>query len=103
MTTTPNLEDTIRSLASRGEISHISLVPSQDGKKWRGSFAMCSKFGISFAEDADPIKALSLACTTAKMRSRPAERRPASIELEAVTVAEVPAPSPADESVEDLM
>lgn len=63
-----NLEEVIRELAARGEISHISLVPSQKGEKWRGSFAMCSKFGISFAEDADPVVALTMAMTTAKMK-----------------------------------
>lgn len=67
---TPSLEDVLRDLAQRGELSHISLTPSHAGKKtrWRASFAMCSKFGISYAEDDDPAKAIILACTTAKMR-----------------------------------
>lgn len=63
-----NLEDVIRELAARGEISHFSLVPSQKGKLWRGTFAMCSKFGVSFAEDVDPVVALTMALTTAKMK-----------------------------------
>jgi hypothetical protein len=66
--TTPTLEDTIRDLAKRGEISHISLTPSQNGKLWRGSFTMCSHFGVSFAEDADPVQALMLAFTSAKLK-----------------------------------
>lgn len=69
-TTTPSLEDTLRHLASRGEISHISLAPSQKGKLWRASFAMCSKFGVSYAEDADPATAIILACNTAKLKRR---------------------------------
>jgi hypothetical protein len=78
-----HLEDVLRDLAKRGEISHISLVPSQNGKLWRASFAMSSRFGVSFGEDADPAKAIILACTSAKMKPRPAERRPTSIDLEA--------------------
>lgn len=65
---TPSLEDTIRDLAKRGEISHISIVPSQNGKMWRASFAMCTMFGVSHAEDADPVRAIMLALTTAKMK-----------------------------------
>lgn len=76
--TTQTLEDVIRDLAKRGELTHLSLTPSQDGKKWRASFAMSSKFGISFGEDVDPVKALILACTTAKMKPRPAERKAAT-------------------------
>jgi hypothetical protein len=78
------VDDVLRDLAKRGEISHISLVPSQNGKLWRASFAMCSKFGVSFAEDADPAKAIILACTSAKMKPRPAEKRHASLEAAAV-------------------
>lgn len=66
--TTPTLEDTIRDLAKRGEISHFSLTPSQEGKKWRASFTMCSHFGVSFSEDTDPVQALMLAFTSAKLR-----------------------------------
>lgn len=65
---TPSLEDTIRDLAKRGEISHISLVPSQGGRMWRASFAMCSMWGVSHAEDADPVRAIMVALTTAKMK-----------------------------------
>jgi hypothetical protein len=75
------LEEVLRDLAKRGEISHISLTPSQDGKLWRASFTMCSKFGASFAEDADPARAIILACTTAKLKPRtPAKKRPGLID-----------------------
>jgi hypothetical protein len=68
--TAQTVDDVLRDLAKRGEISHISLVPSQNGKLWRASFSMCSKFGSSFAEDADPAKAIIIACTTANMKRR---------------------------------
>lgn len=63
MKTTPDLETVIRDLAARGELNHISLTPSQNGKLWRGSFAPSSVFGISYAEDADPVMALIRACS----------------------------------------
>lgn len=66
----PSLEETIREIAARGDMSHISLVPSQKGNLWRASFTPCSVFGISFAEDADPVKALQLAMTSTKLKSR---------------------------------
>jgi hypothetical protein len=77
---TQTVDDVLRDLAKRGEISHISLTPSQDGKLWRASFAMCSRFGVTFAEDADPAKAIILACTTAKMKPKPRVKRPVTIE-----------------------
>ena len=66
--TTQTVDDVLHDLAKRGEISHISLAPSQNGKLWRASFSMCSRFGVSLAEDADPARAIILACTTAKMK-----------------------------------
>lgn len=68
------LDEMIHDLATRGEISDIGLCRSQDGKLWRGTFAMCSKFGLSIAEDADPVKALMLACSTAKIKAYPKPR-----------------------------
>lgn len=62
------LETTLRDLAARGEITHLSLVPSKKG--WRASFAPSSIFGNSFAEDRDPVKALLLACQSAKLKKR---------------------------------
>jgi hypothetical protein len=82
------LDETLRALAKRGEISHISLAPSQNGKMWRGAFAMCSKYGVSFAEDADPVQALMLACTTAKMKPRRAEKQPHVLNQTAELVSE---------------
>jgi hypothetical protein len=91
-----SLEDTLRDLAKRGEISHISVAPSQNGKKFRASFTCCSKFGISFAEDDDPAKAIMLACTTAKMKPQRAEKKPHVMEHSS-------APATSEESIEDLM
>lgn len=96
---TPTVEEVLNDLAKRGEISHISLVPSQNGK-WRASFAMCSAFGVSFAEDADPAKAIILACTTAKLK-----RPRVSIDLRANEREPTPAPEPAlaEDDLADLM
>lgn len=98
--TTINLEAVLRDLAARGELSHISLTPSQNGKMWRGSFTMCSKFGVSFGEDADPAQALILACTTAKMKPRAAEKKPTGFDGEATRVE---TPPPLDPDVEAMM
>lgn len=64
------LESKIRELADRGDLSHISIATSQGGKQWRASFTPTSVFGISFAEDPDPVKALLLALTTVKLKSK---------------------------------
>lgn len=65
-----SLEALIRDRAARGDISHISLTPSQDGKLWRASYAPCSVFGVTHSEDKDPIKAIILALSTTKIKSR---------------------------------
>jgi hypothetical protein len=65
-----NLEDVIHDLARRGEISDLGLSMNSAGTKWRAHFAMCSKYGYSYAEDADPVKAMLMACLTAKMKPR---------------------------------
>jgi hypothetical protein len=65
---TQTLEDTLRDIVARGELSHLSLAPSQGGKMWRASFAMCSHFGVSFAEDKDPVQAIIVALTSAKLK-----------------------------------
>lgn len=101
--TTPTLEDAIRNLAQRGEISHISLTPSQNGKKWRGSYSMCSKFGTSFSEDEDPCKALLLCLTTGSVKARAPTKRDTDA-AEARGPAVIPQETvEADDSVEDLM
>lgn len=64
------LEEAIRQLAARGEISNLSLTLNASCTKWRAGFTPCSVFGNSFAEDADPCKALLLALTTIKLKTR---------------------------------
>lgn len=95
--TTQTLEEVLRNLAAHGMITHISLVPSQNGKSWRASFAPSKTFGIIFAEDADPAKALLLAL--ASKRAPPPPKRPAALDLKAEHV-EVPPP---DDDHADLM
>lgn len=58
---TQTLEDAIRALAARGEISDLSLSMNSSHTKWRACLVPCSQFGMSVAEDTDPIKALTLA------------------------------------------
>lgn len=107
----PNLEEVLRDLAERGELNHLSIGPSQKlGETWaagrgkptmfRAEFAMCSKFGLSFAEDPDPVKAIVLACTTAKMKPASKTRVPISLDLKAEHVETAPA---AEDPLADLM
>jgi hypothetical protein len=101
--TTLTLEDTIRTLAAKGEISDLGLSMNSTGTKWRASFVPCSKFGISYAEDADPVKALSLALSTIPIRRGPlpttdreraADDAKATAKIDQTTI---------DAGVEDLM
>lgn len=55
------LDEAIREVVGRGELSHISIGMNSSHTKWRASFTPTSIFGISFAEDEDPIKALLMA------------------------------------------
>lgn len=71
----PSLEETIRDIVARGELTHFSLTPSQGGRMWRASFTPASTFGNTISEDADPIKALMMAFTTTKMKRRPPSDR----------------------------
>lgn len=98
----PNLEETIHDLAERGELTHFSLAPGSRGK-YRASFAPSSKFGVTFAEDVDPVKALMLAFTTAKMkRKAPTDREIAA--AEARSTATIPQETETiEQGVEDLM
>lgn len=68
--TNVGLEEAIRQLAARGEISNLSLTMNGTGTKWRACFAPCSVFGLSYAEDADPAVALQRALTTMKLKTR---------------------------------
>lgn len=50
------LEEKIRDVAARGELTHLSVVPVAGG--WSASFAHASGYGTSFAQDPDPVKAM---------------------------------------------
>jgi hypothetical protein len=76
---TETVDSVIRDIVNRGELSDLSIHWSVSSQKWRAGFVMCSKFGASYAEDADPCKAMMLAMTTAKMK--PAPRRPPKIDI----------------------
>lgn len=102
MTTPTTLEAVLHDLAKRGELSHISLTPSQNGKLFRASFAMTSKFGISFAEDVDPAQAIIKACTSAKMKARTAIKVDGRLK-ESVDSIPQPVIEVENEGVEDLM
>lgn len=84
------LENKIRELAARGEISDIGLSRNGTNTKWRASFVPCSTFGISYAEDDDPVKALILAFG-AKLKSRKLPRL--RDELETVEATDVTPPT----------
>lgn len=65
-----NLDETIRDLAARGEVTHLSLAPNPSGKGWRATFAPASHFGVCFGGDVDPVKAIMLAIDGAKLRRK---------------------------------
>lgn len=58
---TLTLEETIRALANAGNLSTISLAMNPSYTKWRASYAPTKTFGVAFAEDEDPVKAILLA------------------------------------------
>lgn len=98
------LDETIRGLVARGDLTHLSLTPSQNGKLWRASFSPSSVFGSSFAEDADPIAALIRAMTTMKLKSRaPSDRELAAREARAPAVIEQAMVEVTDAEVDALM
>jgi len=92
------LEDTIRQLAARGEISNLSLSLNASGTRWRAGFTPCSVFGNSFAEDADPCKALHLALTTIKLKTRTRVKDNDLVGTIHQETVEVPAEVPADDA-----
>lgn len=67
------LEELIRDMAQRGELTHLSLSPVHDGKKhtWAASFCAASPIGgYTFILDDDPAEALCRAITETKLRKR---------------------------------
>lgn len=98
------LEQAIRELAARGEISDLGLTMNGKGTLWRATFVPCSVFGQSFAEDADPCKALLLALTTVKLRKKRTPTKDSLVVgvIPQETVDVVPEPA-AEDPAADLM
>lgn len=94
----------LREIIAKGNLSHISLAMNSSHTKWRASYSPTKTFGSSFAEDEDPIKALTLVLG-AKVHKAPTDREidaaaargNAKIEQETVDA------TPPDSGVEDLM
>lgn len=85
---TKALDEAIRELAQRGELTHLSLIPRQrdNFKGWACSLAPAGSQGNAYAEDPDPVNAILEAAS--QIRSR----RPLSAVSHAKTqAAEVPA------------
>lgn len=99
----PSLEETINDLRARGELVGLSVNCSAISGKYLASFTMGSMFGQSLAEDADPVKALMLAMTSAKLKRKAPTRRE-ELGAEAKATGVIPQPVvEVPEDVEDLM
>lgn len=75
-----DLEKTIRDLAERGEITHLSLVPR--GKGWSATFATAGTFETVFVEGSDPIETLMDALTKPKLKRRAPTKKQEAIASE---------------------
>ncbi len=68
-----NLEELIRDMAERGELTHLSISPVHNGKKvtWAVSFCAASPInGYTFILDDDPVDAMMRAITETKLKKR---------------------------------
>jgi hypothetical protein len=94
-----SLEDMIRDLALRGELSHLSIAPRGNG--WSVSFCPTSKFGVFFGEHKDPVEAIKAALEAPRLRRRKSSEPTttnAATESPALAVDESP-----EISVDDLL
>jgi hypothetical protein len=71
------LEDLIRDVCSRGELTHLSLSPRkiERGENkfvngWGATFSPASVMGNTFGENVDPVEALKSAIEDAKLRRK---------------------------------
>lgn len=67
-----NLEDMIRDVAKRGDMTHLSLVPVA-GKgpgniAWAATFAPAARFGLGRGHHVDPVEAMKLAMTDTRVK-----------------------------------
>lgn len=74
-----DLEELIRDVAQRGELTHLSLTPRrmeiEEGSNkfvhgWSATLAPSSSTGNTFGFDPDPVKALKTAIEEARLRRR---------------------------------
>lgn len=102
---TLTLEETIRALANAGNLSSISLAMNPSFTKWRASYAPTKIFGVAFAEDEDPVKAILLAIgkRPAGLRNPRVEPiKQKTIEVERTTSAEVASTIEADKASREV-
>lgn len=70
-----DLESTIRKLADKGQLNHLTLIYKGDGKRshiFSAGYRDATSAGYAMVEDADPVKALMAALTAP--RSKPAAK-----------------------------
>lgn len=65
-----NLEDLIRDIVARGELTHLSVSPMPTGKGFTASYAPAGVFGVTIKTHDDPVAALRLAITSTKLKGR---------------------------------
>lgn len=74
-----DLEETIRKLAAKGEITHLTLAPTHNKGKltWQGGYRDASSMGYRIGIADDPVDALMEALTTRHMEpsSNPPPKR----------------------------
>jgi hypothetical protein len=51
-----SLEDILRGLAKRGELSYLSIIPR--GDEFSASYSPASNWGHGHGQDTDPVKAI---------------------------------------------
>lgn len=74
----PNLEERLRALADKGELTHLSVTPLHKGKEftgWAASYSPSRGFGHGFGYDKDIVTAILIAIDdwkpTRKVREKP--------------------------------
>lgn len=95
-----DLENAIRDLAKRGELTHLSLAPNPSGKDWHATFSPASVFGVCHGGDPDPVKALMLAIDGAKIRRKAPFKDDSRI---AQSIVDVPPAASAEADADSLM
>lgn len=108
---TLTLEETIRALAKVGNLSSVSLAMNPSHTKWRASYAPAKTYGVAFAEDEDPVKAMLLAIGARpggvrNPRVAPIKQKGVDVETVAdieVTIAADKASAEVDEGIDALM